>query len=101
MGKAQDSTTGTLEKEREANRGGRGWERQRGQKGEPLAALLLEKKGHRRLYPDRCPTLEIESHIAEKRKSTRLTLSQKKAYNLGFTQVGHVCLRLNLYRGPV
>lgn len=79
MGKAHDSTAGTLEKERETKRGGRGRERQRGQKGEPSAALLLEKKGHRRLYPDRRPTLEIESHIEEKRKSTRLTLSQKKA----------------------
>lgn len=98
-GKAHGSTTGTLEKERVVTRGGQGSGAPKRTK--PLAALLLEKKGHRRLYPDRRPALEIKSHIAEKRKSTRLTLSQKKAYNSGFTKVGHVCLRLNLFRGPV
>lgn len=64
---------------------------------EPLAALLLSKRSTENPHSDRLPVPERESHTAGK-KSTHLALSEKKAYNLGFTKVGHVYLRLNLHR---
>jgi hypothetical protein len=65
---------------------------------EPLAALLLSKRSTEDPHPDRLPVPERESHTAGEKKSTHLALSEKKAYNLGFTKVGHVYLRLNLHR---
>lgn len=66
-GEVHDCTTGA-EKERVVTRGGQGSGVPKRLKRRALSCSVAGKKGHRRLYPDRHPALEIDSHIAEKRK---------------------------------
>lgn len=64
----------------------------------PLAALLLSKRSTEVPIQIHSPYWR-ESHRGK--KSTHLALSEKKAYNLGFTKVGNVYLRSDLHRGPI
>lgn len=76
-GKAHGSFE-TLEKERVVTRGGQGSGAPKRTKRRAFSCSAAGKKGHRRLYPDRRPALEIEVTSRKKEKAHVLLFLRRK-----------------------